>query len=82
LEFELCCGRGTYVRSLIRDLGQRLGTGGCMTRLERVAVGPYHIEAAVTLDELRKVSLEAVAIPLEAAVETLKAPPIIPARPA
>jgi len=41
LDIEICCGRGTYVRSLIRDLGARLGTGGCLTSLVRTQVGPF-----------------------------------------
>jgi len=81
MEFEACCGRGTYIRSLIRDIGERLGTGGCLTRLERVAVGPYLIDGAVTLEELRRLPLEAVAIGLETATEVLNAPPVIPPRP-
>lgn len=81
VEFEMCCGRGTYVRSLVRDLGLRLGAGGCLKKLDRVAVGPYHIDGAVTLDELRKVPLELVAIGFEAALETLNQPPVIPQRP-
>ena len=44
IDFEVCCGRGTYVRSLIRDLGEGLGTGGCLTSLVRRRVGPF-IEA-------------------------------------
>jgi tRNA pseudouridine55 synthase len=52
LQFELCCGRGTYVRSLIRDVGVRLGTGGCLTALRRTRVGPFPVETAWTLDAL------------------------------
>ena len=39
IDFEMACGRGTYVRSVIRDLGEKLGTGGCLTHLTRKAVG-------------------------------------------
>ena len=81
IDLEMCCGRGTYVRSLIRDLGERLGTGGCLTRLVRRAVGPYHLDAAITPDELTTVPLDAVAIAFEAACEVLNRPPVIPARP-
>jgi len=52
IDFELCCGRGTYVRSLIRDLGQRLGTGGCLTSLTRSRVGPFTVERAWSLESL------------------------------
>ena len=46
------CGRGVYVRSLARDLGKALGTGGYLTGLRRTAVGPYTVEEAVTADRL------------------------------
>jgi len=68
LEFELACGRGTYVRALVRDLGGRLGTGGCLTRLVRRAVGPFRIEGAWTLERLAGGGAWAAAIiPLETA---------------
>ncbi len=81
IEFELCCGRGTYVRSLIRDLARRLDTGGCLTRLERRAVGPYRLDAAITLDELSAVPLETVAVDFDTASEGLRQPAVIPPRP-
>ncbi|MFH1748984.1 MAG: tRNA pseudouridine(55) synthase TruB [Planctomycetota bacterium] len=52
LDFEMACGRGTYVRALIRDIGQALTTGGCLTKLIRRAVGPFHIDHAWTLEAL------------------------------
>jgi tRNA pseudouridine55 synthase len=56
VEFEMACGRGTYVRSLIRDVGLRLGTGGCLTGLTRTRVGPFGIEEAHTLKALEAAS--------------------------
>ena len=53
LDFELACGRGTYVRALIRDLGERLGTGGCLTALTRRAVGPFLVDESWTLERLQ-----------------------------
>ena len=44
------CGRGTYIRSLARDLGRALGTGGHLARLCREAVGPFTLEQAVTVE--------------------------------
>lgn len=41
-EFEIQCGSGTYIRSLARDIGQRLGCGGLMSALERTQIGPFH----------------------------------------
>jgi tRNA pseudouridine55 synthase len=52
LEFEMCCGRGTYVRSLIRDLGATLGTGGCLTGLARTRVGPFDFAEGWTFERL------------------------------
>jgi tRNA pseudouridine55 synthase len=49
---EIRCGSGTYLRSIARDLGQRLGVGGYLGRLMRTAYGPLAIEDATTLDAL------------------------------
>ncbi len=52
LEFEVACGRGTYIRALIRDIGAALGTGGCLTGLIRTAIGPFAAADAVRLEQL------------------------------
>lgn len=46
LALRVTCGRGTYIRSLARDIGTALHTGGHLTALRRNAVGPYHVEQA------------------------------------
>ncbi len=46
LDLHITCGRGTYIRSLARDLGVALGTGGHLASLCRTAVGPYTIDQA------------------------------------
>ena len=51
-EFEMSCGKGTYVRALVRDLGQALGTYGHLSVLRRVRVGPFHESQAICLDKL------------------------------
>jgi tRNA pseudouridine55 synthase len=50
LELEVHCGKGTYIRSLARDLGERLGCGALVQTLRRTCVGPFTVEDAVTLD--------------------------------
>ena len=65
IEFEMTCGRGTYVRAVIRDLGQRLGTGGCLTRLERTAIGPFVRDHAWTFERLEAATPQQYLIPLE-----------------
>ena len=48
LELEVRCGKGTYVRSLARDLGDRLGCGALVQTLRRTRVGPFAAEDAVS----------------------------------
>jgi tRNA pseudouridine55 synthase len=52
VSFLVACSAGTYVRSIARDLGERLGVGGTLAVLRRVANGPFTLEDAVTLDAL------------------------------
>jgi tRNA pseudouridine55 synthase len=49
---EIVCSKGTYVRSLAHDLGERLGCGAHLAQLRRLAVGSLTLERAVTLDAL------------------------------
>ena len=46
------CSKGTYIRTLCKDIGEALGCGGCMQSLRRVTAGAYTIEEAVPLQEL------------------------------
>ncbi len=50
LELEIRCGKGTYIRSLARDLGERLGCGALVQTLRRTCVGPFAAEDAVPPD--------------------------------
>lgn len=52
LRLAIECGKGTYIRSLARDIGLALGTGGYLTALRRTAVGPFSIADAIALDDL------------------------------
>jgi len=52
LELEVACGKGTYIRTLAHDLGQRLGCGAHLAGLTRTRVGPFTLDSAVTLAEL------------------------------
>lgn len=51
-ELEIRCGKGFYVRALVRDLAAALGAEGHVARLRRTAVGPFLESGAVTLDAL------------------------------
>jgi tRNA pseudouridine55 synthase len=50
LDLEVRCGKGTYIRSLARDLGERLGCGGYVTFLRRTRNGPFKVDAALPLE--------------------------------
>lgn len=52
LQLYLLCSSGTYVRSLARDLGQRLGVGGALAFLIRTQSGPFSLTQSLTLEEL------------------------------
>lgn len=50
LSLRVDCGKGTYIRSLARDIGTALGTGGHLAALRRTAVGPYTVKEAVSVE--------------------------------
>ncbi|MCC8160842.1 MAG: tRNA pseudouridine(55) synthase TruB [Oscillospiraceae bacterium] len=66
---DVCCSKGTYIRTLCEDIGIRLGTGAYMNTLRRVKTGPFTIEESHTLGELedlkRQGTLESVIIPVD-----------------
>lgn len=72
--FDMQCSKGTYVRSLVHDLGETLGCGAHLTALRRLQSGPFDIAQAMTLDEA-KASIEpgTVLIPLDRALGHLPA---------
>ena len=53
VDFVVECSKGTYVRSLAHDLGEKLGVGAHLAALRRTAIGPFGVEEAWTLDALR-----------------------------
>lgn len=55
-EFEIECSKGTYVRSLARDLAEDLGTKGYVSALRRTDVGPFGAENAISLEKLEALS--------------------------
>lgn len=49
---NIVCSRGTYIRSLIHDLGKILGPGATVVELRRLATGPFHLKQAIPLQEV------------------------------
>lgn len=70
---RLRCSKGTYVRSIARDLGAALGCGGCVTSLRRTASGPHRVEQAIELAGTSDERLSAAVRPMEDALVHLPA---------
>lgn len=73
-EMLVTCSKGTYIRTLINDIGDKLGVGGVMTSLVRTKSGMFTLENSYRLSELEAMSeqeLEAVLMPLEKLYEQL-----------
>ncbi len=56
--FSVTCGKGTYIRSLARDLAEALGSCGHVATLQRTRVGCFKAEAAISLDELESCAIK------------------------
>jgi tRNA pseudouridine55 synthase len=69
-KFSVRCGAGTYIRSLVHDLGRALGCGAHLAGLRRLAVGIYGLDKALSLEEIERLAKEgrweSVLVPLEA----------------
>lgn len=53
--FTVKCGKGTYIRSLCRDIGEKLGCGACMEHLKRTAVSGFEVKDSLTLKEVEEI---------------------------
>lgn len=49
---EISCSKGTYIRQIASDLGQKLGSGAHLSALRRLSVGPFNVACALSMDEL------------------------------
>ena len=65
LTIAVDCGKGTYIRSLARDIGAALGAGGVLTALRRTRVGPHHVDDAYALDDVPDPLLQEHLIPID-----------------
>lgn len=53
LTFRVLCSKGTYIRTICDDIGQRLGVGGVMTALERTKNGIFKVEETVSIENIK-----------------------------
>jgi tRNA pseudouridine55 synthase len=79
---EAAVSKGTYVRSLARDLARALGTVGHISYLRRTRAGPFGLDQAVSLDFLTEIAkarqLTRAVLPLQAALDDIPALPVTP----
>lgn len=80
VRFDVSCSKGTYIRTLCADIGQKLGCGAYMSFLVRTRVGPFHMADAFTLEEIQRYrnedKLSSLLLPLDVVFE--KYPALVP----
>lgn len=73
---DVSCSKGTYIRTLCQDIGQKLGCGGCMSELLRTQVGDFRLEDSMKLSQVQQLvdnqQVEEVLIPVDALFERYK----------
>lgn len=55
IHFRIGCSKGTYIRSIANDFGERLNNGGHLTALRRTKIGHYSVEDAFSIDEMKEI---------------------------
>lgn len=82
VEMEVSCSKGTYIRTLCHDIGEKLGVGGCMESLLRVQVGRFVLADSLRLSEIQKTkedgNLEKILQPIDSVFEQYRAVRIRP----
>lgn len=74
LELDVRCSKGTYIRTLVEDIGERLGCGSHVTELRRLGLGPFDSPLMVTLEEIEaragegETALDALLAPVDSAL--------------
>jgi len=72
IQMDVCCSKGTYIRSLCYDIGEKLNVGATMTALERIQNGPFTKEEAINIDDLTEELLEKHIISIEKALDSFE----------
>ncbi|MDA3859774.1 MAG: tRNA pseudouridine(55) synthase TruB [Melioribacteraceae bacterium] len=57
IDFEIKCSKGTYIRVIASDFGEKLGCGGYLKALRREAIGEYNVKDALTVEEFQSLNL-------------------------
>ncbi|ELC8452323.1 tRNA pseudouridine(55) synthase TruB [Clostridium perfringens] len=72
IQMDVCCSKGTYIRSLCYDIGEKLNVGATMTALERIQNGPFTKEEAINIEDLTEELLEKHIISIERALDSFE----------
>ncbi|HHQ4318267.1 tRNA pseudouridine(55) synthase TruB [Clostridium perfringens] len=72
IQMDVCCSKGTYIRSLCYDIGEKLNVGATMTSLERIQNGPFTKEEAINIEDLTEELLEKHIISIEKALDSFE----------
>lgn len=72
VKFKVECSKGTYIRSLCFDIGEKLKCGGTMWSLERLQTGTFNINESIHIDELTSENIENYIIPIDKALQNFQ----------
>ncbi|MDU5881217.1 MAG: tRNA pseudouridine(55) synthase TruB [Clostridium perfringens] len=72
IQMDVCCSKGTYIRSLCYDIGEKLNVGATMTALERIQNGTFNKEEAINIEDLTEELLEKHIISIEKALDSFE----------
>ena len=72
IQMDVCCSKGTYIRSLCYDIGEKLNVGATMTALERIQNGTFTKEEAINIEDLTEELLEKHIISIEKALDSFE----------
>lgn len=59
IDFYVKCSKGTYIRRLGEEIGEKLGVGGFISRIRRVSLGPFSLQDALKVDEINESRIQA-----------------------
>ncbi len=75
-EFYVLCSKGTYIRTLCKDIGEKLGCGGCMSDLTRTRSGNFYIEDSIKINDFKDMvsqnQLNEILLPVEKVLSNYK----------
>ncbi len=72
LQLEINCSKGTYIRSIANDLGEKLGTGAMLVALERTKIGDFNLKKSINVKDINITTLENKKLKIQNIVKKIK----------